>query len=123
MVTITSLDWPALESSLRLSILFSDGTRQAGLRRSAGLLKRHFETDYSDPKENSDGLDGQGLFSVANYAVIEENEEGSMMIDLLVYANNGMGYSVKEVRGIDEIFSEADLYATALANRSYNVDT
>ena len=123
MVTITSLDWPTLESSLRLSILFSDGTRQSGLRRSAGLLKRHFETDYSNPNENSDGLDGQGLFSVANYAVIEENENGSMMIDLMVYANNGLGYSVKEVRGIDEIFSEADLYATALSNRSYNVDT
>ncbi len=123
IITITSLTWPSFESDIRLSILGATGKRLAAMRRSAGVLKKHFETDYSAPEADSKGFDKLGLCSVANLADIEEADDGSLTTDLLVKASDGNCYSVREVKGMDEIYTEAELYSIALDHRSENVDS
>lgn len=118
IITVTSLNWPEFETQIRLGILFKQGKEQTCLRRAAGILKKHFETDYSSTDECTDGLDGQRLFAVDNLADIESLDDGSYSIDLMVKANDGYCYSIKEVRGDEEIFSETELLERAFECRS-----
>jgi len=117
LITIHDKTWPEYRSSLRLSILFSDGKRQGSLRRTAGRLQKHFETDYNSPNTDTTGLDRLGLKVEGRGADIELLSDGSLEVDLLVKASDGNCYSIKEADGREEIFSPSELLERALSCR------
>ncbi len=117
LITIHDKSWPEYRSSLRLSILFSDGKRQGSLRRTAGRLQKHFDTDYNCPNTDTTGLDRLGLTVVGQLADIELLSNGSLEVDLLVKASDGNCYSIKEADGREEIFSPSELLERALSCR------
>jgi len=117
LITIHDKTWPEYRSSLRLSILFSDGKRQGSLRRTAGRLQKHFETDYNSPNADTTGLDRLGLKVEGRGADIELLSNGSLEVDLLVKASDGNCYSIKEADGREEIFSPSELLERALSCR------
>lgn len=117
-ITLHDKTWPEYRSELRLAILFADGKRQGSLRRTAGRLQKHFETDYNSPNVDTTGLDRLGLTAQGKAADIECLADGSLEVDLLVKASDGNCYSVKEVDGREEIFSPSELLERALSCRT-----
>ena len=117
LITIHDKTWPEYRSEIRLSILFAEGKRHGSLRRSAGRLQKHFETDFNSPNVNTSGLDRLGLTVTGRAADIEQLADGSIEVDLLVKASDGNCYSIKEVDGREEVFSPSELLERALACR------
>jgi len=118
LITLHDKTWPEYRSELRLSIMFSDGKRQGSLRRTAGRLQKHFETDYNSPNTDTTGLDRLGLTVTGRSADIELLGNGSLEVDLLVKASDGNCYSIKEADGREEIFSPSELLERALSCRN-----
>ncbi len=118
LITLHDKTWPEYRSELRLSILFSDGKRQGSLRRTAGRLQKHFETDYNSPSVDTAGLDRLGLSVTGRSADIELLSDGSLEVDLLVKASDGDCYSIKEADGREEIYSPSELLERALSCRT-----
>ena len=118
LITLHDKTWPEYRSELRLSILFSDGKRQGSLRRTAGRLQKHFETDYNSPNVNTAGLDRLGLSVTGRSADIELLSDGSLDVDLLVKASDGDCYSIKEADCREEIYSPSELLERALSCRT-----
>jgi len=85
-------------------------------RRAAGLISNHFRTDYLSRKVNTKGLDKHGLLPMFLRADVEMMD-GKISIDLIIICDNGLGYSVREARGIYEIFTPQELAERSIKAR------
>jgi len=95
--------------------------RPFNLRRAAGLISNHFTTDYLSPMVNTKGLDKHGLLPVFLCADVEMSDD-NIAIDLMIVADDGLGYSLPEARGIYEILTPQELAERSIKARRKRKD-